>query len=242
MFGSQNTNNEYILRRERVFLVLAGLFLGSLTMLNILGISRILDLSFVLWGQKIPLQLTVGVLAYPITFLCTDLISELYGAKRANSLVWVGLILNLWVLFILWAGSSLPKMEGTDDTAFLNIRDNAYATVLGSMVAYLLAQFCDVKIFHFLKERTQGKHLWLRNNGSTLVSQLIDSTTVILIAHFFANAFNLEGNNNLAYSLTVLILSGYVFKLVTALLDTIPFYLCVKALKNYLNIESNEEI
>ena len=78
-------------RRERVYLVLAGLFLGSMTMLNILGVSRFIDFSFEVAGVTIPMALAVGVLPYPITFLCTDFISELYGQARANFLVWVGL-------------------------------------------------------------------------------------------------------------------------------------------------------
>ena len=92
------------LRRERVFMILVGIFLGSLTMLNILGITRFLDLSFELFGMKIPFAVAVGVLPYPITFLCTDFISEFYGQRRANFLVWVGLLLNLWVVLILWLG------------------------------------------------------------------------------------------------------------------------------------------
>ncbi|HAN31830.1 MAG TPA: hypothetical protein DCQ06_09560, partial [Myxococcales bacterium] len=101
-------------RRERVFLVLSGLFLGSLTMLNILGISRFIDLSFQIAGLKIPFVVAIGVLPYPLTFLATDLVSELYGAKRANALVWMGLALNVWVVFILWAGGALPGFEATD--------------------------------------------------------------------------------------------------------------------------------
>ena len=96
-------------RRERVFLVLAGLFLGSLTMLNLLGITRFIDLSFTLFGVEIPMPLAVGVLPYPITFLCTDFISEFYGRRRANWVVMVGLLLNLWVVFILWLGAALPR-------------------------------------------------------------------------------------------------------------------------------------
>ena len=97
-------------RRERVFLVLAGLFLGSMTMLNILGISRFIHLYTLDWtaadGSSFPLTFTiaVGVLPYPITFLCTDFISEFYGRRRANWVVMVGLMLNVWVVFILWLG------------------------------------------------------------------------------------------------------------------------------------------
>ena len=95
-------------RRERVFLVLAGIFLGTLTMLNILGITRFIDLSFTFFGMEIPFVLAVGVLPYPVTFLCTDFIGEFYGRKRANFLVWVRVLLHLWVVFIMWLGGALP--------------------------------------------------------------------------------------------------------------------------------------
>ena len=94
-------------RRETVYLILSGIFLGTLTMLNILGISRFIDLSFHIESTQIPFFIAICV-TYPITFLCTDLISELYGKDRANRVVWVGLLLNLWVILILWLGSVLP--------------------------------------------------------------------------------------------------------------------------------------
>ena len=97
-------SDKYTKRREFVFLLLAGLFVGTLAMLNILGITRLIDLSFTLFGTKIPFRVFVGILPYPITFLCTDFISELYGKKRASNVVWIGFILNLWVIFILWVG------------------------------------------------------------------------------------------------------------------------------------------
>jgi uncharacterized PurR-regulated membrane protein YhhQ (DUF165 family) len=106
-------------RREVVFLLLAGIFLGSLALLNVLGISRFIDLSHWLGistNSPIRFSLGVGVLAYPITFLCTDFISEIYGRKRANNLVWMGLILNIWVFFMLWLGGALnpPESLGLD--------------------------------------------------------------------------------------------------------------------------------
>ena len=103
----------YQKRRQRVFFVLSGLFLGTLAMLNILGISRFLDLSFSVFGVQIPMMVAIGVLPYPVTFMCTDLISELYGEEKARDMVWVGLLLNLWVVFLLWLGSVLPG-TGTD--------------------------------------------------------------------------------------------------------------------------------
>ena len=225
-------------RRERVLLVLSGLFLGTLAMLNILGISRFIDLSFSIGGMDIPFTVAVGVLPYPLTFLCTDLISELYGRKRANFIVWIGLALNIWVVFILWLGGVLP---GSDSEVFFAIRTQTFSAVTASMVAYLAAQFCDVHLFHFWKRLTKGKHLWLRNNASTLVSQLVDSVAVILVTHFVAKALPINADEALWPQLFVFIASGYVFKMVVALADTGPVYLAVHYLSHYLQIDPTQE-
>ena len=254
-FGD-NVEVKYRIRRETVFLLMAGLFLGSLTMLNILGVSKIIE--FEVYG--IPVGLTMGVLPYPITFLCTDFISELFGRRRANLVVWTGLMLNFWVLFILWAGGVLPpvpdfvvddhghilpslKSNGKLDDfyVFYKTREMTIATTIASMIAYMAAQFCDVHIFHFLKKITKGRHLWIRNNGSTLVSQIVDSVAVILIAHFLSDAFGYKGTADVGSKLTTLIVSGYVFKFITASLDTIPFYYGTKLLSDYLKIDPMKE-
>ena len=233
-------------RRERVFLVLAGLFIGSMTMLNILGVSRFLDMSFTAFGVHVPFTLAVGVLPYPVTFLCTDFISELYGRRRANHVVLVGLLLNVWVVAFLWLGGVLPPVPdlganglpeaGAYDYAFFRVRQLTIGAVFASMVAYLAAQLVDVQLFHFWKRLTRGRHLWLRNNGSTLVSQLVDSVAVITVTHYWANGLPIDADAPLWPQLWVFILSGYVFKLVVALLDTFPFYLGVAWLSRYLEI------
>lgn len=243
-------------RRERVFLVLAGLFLGTLAMLNILGISRFLKLftlNFEGTGD-IVFAVAVGVLPYPLTFLATDLISELYGRKRANFVVFVGLILNLWVMFIMWLGGIMPGFETLTATGeiardaagrlpvFYEVRALTFGAVAASMVAYLAAQFVDVYMFHFWKKLTKGKHLWLRNNGSTLVSQLVDTTAVILITHYYAKALPVDISKPVFNQLLIFIVSGYTFKLFAALVDTGPFYLAVHYLSRYLEIDPLEEI
>ena len=239
-------------RRERVFLILAGLFLGSMTMLNILGVSRFVDLSFSVFGVQVPMALAVGVLPYPITFLCTDFISELYGRRRASFVVWVGLLLNLWVVGFLWLGGVLPPVpelnpdtalpvQGAYEFAFYRIRQLTLGAIAGSMLAYLAAQFCDVFLFHFWKRLTRGKHLWLRNNGSTLVSQFVDTSAVIIVTHFYANAIPLDPTRPVWSQLWVYIASAYVFKFTIALLDTIPFYLGVRWLSVYLQIDPSVE-
>lgn len=239
-------------RRERVFLVLAGLFLGTLAMLNILGVTRFIDLSLTVFGVRIPFIVAVGVLPYPITFLCTDFISELYGRKRAAFVVWIGLMLNIWVVLILWIGGILPPAPQIDpatglppreayDWAFFRVRQLTFGAVTASMLAYLTAQFCDVFVFHFWKRLTRGRHLWLRNNGSTLASQLVDTVAVILITHFYAHALPIDPEQELWPQLLVFIASGYVFKVVAALLDTIPFYIGVHYLSRYLKIDPLRE-
>ncbi|MEM7605457.1 MAG: queuosine precursor transporter [Myxococcota bacterium] len=240
--GEQAVDEETLQRRrEVVFLALSGLFLGSLAMLNILGVTRFIDLSFTAFGVDVPVHLAVGVLPYPITFLCTDLISELYGERRASQVVWMGLVLNLWVAFILWLGGVLPGFEaaGEEGTGpFFEVRRLAFGGIAASMVAYLAAQFVDVRLFHFWKRKTEGRHLWLRNNGSTLVSQLVDSTAVILITHYYANGLPMRDDVAVSTQLMTFILSGYGFKVVSALLDTGPFYLVTRRLERYLQIDS----
>ncbi len=244
----------YHKRRQRVFLVLSGIFLGTLALLNVLGISRFLDMSFEVFGITIPVVVAVGVLPYPVTFICTDLISELFGEKKARDMVWVGVILNVWVIFLLWLGGVLPGFENINPESglpfpdeagrlpvFFEIRELAFGAVTASMIAYMAAQFCDVRLFHFWKNFTDGKHLWLRNNASTMTSQMVDTTAVILITHFYAQALPVNPDEPLFGQLMTFILSGYVFKLVIAAADTPLIYLLVGKLRPYLGLKGTEE-
>lgn len=268
-------------RREWVFLLLAGLFLATLAMLNLLGITRFIALAS--WAEGhgwrlgewapqgvagLSFAVAVGVLPYPLTFLCTDFISELYGRKRANQVVWVGLLVNLWVLTVLWVGGMLPvrpemveygvdalgrtvtgpplpepvyAADGTfarfaDDWTFYRVQQLTLGAVVASMIAYMAAQFIDVQVFHFWKWLTGGRHLWLRNNGSTMISQLVDTFAVITITHFYARALPVDHARAIWPQLWVLIGTGYAFKFVAALLDTIPFYLGARVLSRYLRL------
>ncbi len=239
-------------RREWVFILLAGMFLGTLAILNILGISRQIDLSFQLGDLEIPFVVFIGVLPYPITFLCTDFISELYGKKRASMVVWTGFILNVWVLFILWIGGILPPqpelspdglpfLEDPNHT-FFQIRKWTFGATAASMIAYLTAQFVDVHVFHFLRRITKGKMLWLRNNGSTLTSQLVDSFAVVTITFIYArDAIMIRPGETATHALMILILSNYFFKMISALVDTIPFYVGTRYLTRFLHLDPNRE-
>jgi queuosine precursor transporter len=239
-------------RRERVFLVLAGIFLAAMTLLNVIGITRFIHIG--------PMALAVGVLPYPLTFLCTDLICELYGKARANFVVSVGLGLNFMILLILFLGNAIPSVPAAQMPPWQELQLAApvalpngdlvegsvglyqliYATTSGavfaSMLAYIAAQYCDVQLFHFWKRVTRGKYLWVRNNFSTLISQMVDSVMVICVT--FGAAF-LRGDIALK-ALLVLIGSNYLFKATVALLDTGPFYLAVHYLRRYLQLGATE--
>lgn len=249
MASAKGSEANYQERRERVFLLLAGFFIASMTLLNVIGITRFIQLG--------PMTLAIGVLPYPLTFLCTDLISELYGRRRANFLVTVGLILNGFILLIMYIGQALPSVPSNlqlswqvislanelqlpnGDTAtgsielFHLLYSATSASVFASMLAYIAAQYCDVQLFHFWKRLTKGKHLWLRNNFSTLISQIVDSVVVIGVtfgAALLAEQLSLRG-------FLVLIGSSYAFKMVVAMLDTLPIYWLVYKLRPYLNIQ-----
>lgn len=241
-------SDKYQFRREMVFFVLSGLFVGTLAMLNILGISRLIDLSFNLGSLHIPFKVFVGILPYPLTFLCTDFISEFYGRRRANMVVWVGLLVNIWVLLIIWVGGLLPPVPEINpatslpshenpDYAFYAIRRLTFGATLASMVAYLTAQFVDVEVFHWLKRISHGRMLWLRNNVSTLTSQLVDSVSVVLITYYVAKVIIVPDGYTIAGYLGMLIASSYVFKMIAALTDTIPFYIGTSFLKRYLQLD-----
>ena len=234
------------LRRERVFLILAGIFLGCLTMLNIIGLTRFLVIGswdddgfhlFTPGDGGYTFALAAGVLPYPLTFLCTDLISEFYGRRRANWVVLVGLLLNGLVFGIIWLGTTLPGFGPPQESLLWDIRVLAFSSIYASMIAYMAAQFCDVYLFHYLKARTAGGKLWIRNNGSTLVSQFIDTFAVITIGHYLSGAIPGVPEGDPWPTLWTFILTGYVFKAVAALLDTPVIYGAVWLLRDYLQID-----
>lgn len=189
---------------------------------NIIGITKFV----VIFGLTIP----VGTLAFPITFLATDLICELYGEKRAQALVIVGLFMNFFMLAVMSFGNYL---EGAGVSSGSMIYDEVYGFmrvgVIASIIAYAVAQTVDVKMFHFWKRITNGKHLWLRNNLSTTVSQLVDTIAILSINYVVGN---FEGEINSLNALFSLILSMYAFKFFSALFDTPLFYLGVHLLKD----------
>jgi uncharacterized integral membrane protein (TIGR00697 family) len=237
-------------RRDFLFLLLAGIFLTALVLGNVIGTSKFVTLfSFKLWpwldaitpdlvkkSGVYAMNVPVGILAYPFTFLATDLISEPFGRTKAQQVVWVGFFMNVFMLFLMSVGHWLPDAAGV--SGGLSLYEGVYgfmvANTIASMIAYLTAQSIDVQLFHFWKKLTHGKHLWLRNNGSTMVSQLIDSVAILTIL-FLTGSF---GESIQTWSdLGVLIINSYLFKFLFALFDTPLFYLGVWAFRDFAEDE-----
>jgi uncharacterized integral membrane protein (TIGR00697 family) len=219
-------------RAERAFTVLAGLFIGALVITN-----AVASKFFVLFGQ----ELSCGIIAYPVTFLATDLISEIYGRKRANTVVGAGFVVSVFITIVVWIANAAPTYEQSPVTAeaFNSVFGLLPGIVLGSMIAYLASQFIDVQLFEFWRRLTDGKYMWLRNNGSTFFSQLVDTIMVVTIALvIWPEVDGNPGTTPLAFETWQGIVFGqYVFKLGIAALDTPLFYVATHYLTNWIQAD-----
>jgi len=222
---------------NKIYLILAGLFITSLVASNLI-FTKIFywypfDINFM--GVKL-FELSVGILPYPLTFLITDLISEIYGQKKADQVVITGIFASVFSILLIFISSQVPAIEGSpiDDNTFNNVFLNAPLAVLASMLTYLFAQFIDIRVYHFWKRLTKGKHLWLRNNFSTFTSQFVDTFTIVSLLIVFEI---LPQDKFL-----VLIVSGFLFKVMVAILDTPLLYICVWLFRKKFNLKVGEEI
>ena len=215
--------------KDQFYIILAGIFIASLVTCNLIANKFVtVDLGFKVF------IVSAGILPYPLTFLVTDLISELYGQKKANLVVFSGFIASMFVLLFLWLGSQFEAIPSSvvNDSIYNSVFQNAWRLIAASMVAYLFAQFIDVRIFHFWKRLTNGKHLWLRNNGSTVASQLVDTTLVICI--LFIGVWETD-------QIFSAIIDGWLFKMLMALIDTPIIYGIIHLLKGKIDIAEIEE-
>ncbi|MEN1785421.1 MAG: queuosine precursor transporter [Bacteroidota bacterium] len=222
----------------RIYLYLGALFITSLV------VSNLIFQKFFYWKPfgdvsvfGAPLfELSVGILPYPITFLVTDLISEIFGQKKANQVVTSGIVASFFSMGIVYVADVVPAIPASpvgNDT-FTKVFGLSFLAVLASMMAYLFAQYIDISIYHFWKRLTQGRYLWLRNNASTFASQLADTLTVVGLLCLF---------KVLPWSKFYgLVVSGFIFKIFIALLDTPLLYLFVSLLRKRFKLKMGEEV
>ena len=217
--------------KSRLYLILAGIFIASLVCSNLIFQKFFTWTPFGLYTFEI----SVGILPYPITFLVTDLLSELYGKKKADQVVIAGLVASVFVMGVILLSDALPqtKWSPIDSETFNRVFGLFGPAVFASMVAYLTAQFIDIRMFHFWKRLTKGKHLWLRNNASTIVSQLVDTASVLTLMCLF---------NVIAWERFLSLLeNGFLFKVLVALFDTPVIYGVIHLLKGKVDIAPYQE-
>ena len=227
---------------ERLYLVFAATFVVLLVLTNIVGIKLF----------RAPLNpdfaLTTGILTYPFTFLVTDIVSEIWGKKRADFMVLLGFLMSALMLLIIqlalhapphpfWVPATDPAYvtEAGYQRAFESVFSLNGLLLFGSMLAYAAAQLTDNWLYHFFKRLTKGRMLWLRNNGSTWVSQLVDTGIVNSILFFVG--FGMDFKTGIGIMATI-----YVYKLAIAALDTPLVYLGVWGVKRMLGVDFDQEV
>lgn len=217
---------------DTVYLILAALFIASLVA------SNLIFQKFFYWEPFgwYRFEISVGILPYPITFLITDILSEIYGKKKANQVVIAGIFASFFSMIIIIIADFAPAIDSSpvNDEVFHQVFGVSPLAVFASMIAYLFAQFIDIRIFHFWKKQTNGKHLWLRNNFSTFASQFMDTFTVL----FLLCSFHI-----LPWTIfTSLLISGFLFKVLIAALDTPVLYGIVFLFRRRFHLEVGQEI
>ena len=232
---------------ESLYLILASIFITSLVSCNLIFQKFFqIDIWLPFIGQY-TFEQSVGLLAYPVTFLVTDIISEVYGQKKANRVVTSGLIASIFMLILVTISDSIQSAEfgignifaynpatGQEENIFHIVFGLSSAAVFASMVAYLFAQFIDVRIFHFWKRLTNGKHLWLRNNASTVLSQCIDTLLVLFLLCYCSV---IPWDKFIPY-----FINGFLFKVFFAAFDTPIIYGLTYIIRKKFGLEFGEEI
>lgn len=193
-------------------LLLTALFVICLGAANILSAAKLISI----FGFTVD----AGIIAYPLTFLFTDIVCEVWGKRTATRVVWVGFFANMLMMLLIWIGGILPPSpQWGNQEAYQSVLGSVPRIVFASMAAYLISQHHDVFAFQFWRRKTRGRWLWMRNNFSTIVSQGLDTVVFGTIAFY--------GVVPLDVLVGEIILVQYIIKIAVALLDTPFCYLLV---------------
>ena len=233
--------------QDRLYLILSGIFIASLISSNLIFQKFFFWTPFAFlansevsgwaaWLSSYTFELSVGILPYPITFLVTDIVSEIYGREKADRIVVSGFISSIFIMGVVMIGdiATATDWSPVNDNTFHRVFGLFGPAVFASMTAYLTAQFIDIRIFHFWKRKTKNRHLWLRNNGSTIFSQLIDTMSVLFLLCSFGVIEWVR--------FYPLLLNGFLFKILVALFDTPLFYLFSHLLRKLFHLKLGEEV
>jgi uncharacterized integral membrane protein (TIGR00697 family) len=171
--------------QQKLYLWVSGFFVTALIIANLVGAKFFHFGSVHLFGFELRIEHSVGMFAFPFTFLLTDLLNEYYGTKGARRVTFVGLGTSVFALGLISLARIAPAApEGRTfvrEEAFQAVFATGGIMIVASLTAYVLGQLTDIWVFHLLKKVTSGRLLWLRATGSTVVSQAIDSLTISLV-------------------------------------------------------------
>ncbi len=246
----------------RLFLILGGFFITNALIAEFIGV-KIFSLGKTfgwkpaemnLLGGKYSFNLTCGVLLWPVVFVMTDIINEYYGVKGVRFLSWltIGLIAFGFIM-VFGAIQTAPnewwitskKQTGIENmsTAYNGVFGQGLGIIIASMTAFLVAQLVDVLIFHKIKKATGEKNIWMRATGSTIVSQLIDSFIVLLIAfYFYPKWVPGQGEPWPFDQIIAICIVNYIYKFSMAILLTPVIYLVHGWIEKYLGHEQAAEM
>lgn len=192
--------------------------------------AKLFNLGFSILGN--PVTLTVGAICYPITFLVTDIIGEIWGKKEAQLAVKFGFICQVIATIIIIIARYLPPTDSVMQDSYVQLLGQNWVFVVASLSAFLISQSWDVFVFHKIRDFYIHKHgsraggRWIWNNGSTIGSQLIDSVVYVLVA--FGIGFKWLFNSNMHGMMLSMIIGQFVIKAILALLDTPIFYIATR--------------
>jgi uncharacterized integral membrane protein (TIGR00697 family) len=208
-------------KKDTVYVVLAGIFITNAVVAELIG-GKLIQV-----GSAV---MSIGILPWPIVFITTDLINDYFGEKGVRKLSLITASLIAYTFVILYLAMQIPAVDGKNlvtDTQFNGVFGQSMWIIVGSITAFLVSQLIDVTIFHFVKNRTGNKMIWLRSTGSTVISQLFDSFIVLGIAFWMTGKMTTEVFITSAFT-------GYFVKLIIAILMTPLIYLGHSLIEKYI--------
>lgn len=209
-------------KKDTVFVVLAGIFITNAVVAELIG-GKLIQV-----GSAV---MSIGILPWPIVFITTDLINDYFGEKGVRKLSLITASLIAYTFVILYLAMQIPAVDGKNlvtDAQFNGVFGQSMWIIVGSITAFLVSQLIDVTIFHFVKNRTGNKMIWLRSTGSTVISQLFDSFIVLGIAFWMTGKMTTEVFITSAFT-------GYFVKLIIAILMTPLIYLGHSLIEKYIH-------
>ena len=227
-------------RREWLFVFLAGFFITNAVTAELIS-NKLIDVPFTFsfFGSEFgPFVTVVGVLPWPLVFICTDLINEFYGKKAIRRLSWITAALISYCFIMVTVALAIPANTAispntANDFEFAKVFGQSQWVIVGSVCAFMFSQLLDATLFAWIKQKTGNKHIWLRSTGSTVVSQLIDSYIVIYIGFILPGTLPMSAFWQIAPT-------NYLLKLIIAILLTPLIYLGHYAVRRYLGEAHSE--